>query len=97
MKEVGVEEEEKIALDFKFRNVHKLRIKEQLVSHFDVVWEISFLTNRYLVTASEDCCVKLWDLSDLDWIDEHRWESSEHEHEDVSFVGQQEIFTYRGH
>lgn len=59
-----------------------------MVSHFDVVREISFLTNWYLVTASEDCCVKLWDLSDLDWIDEHWWESSEHENEDVSFVGQ---------
>lgn len=68
-----------------------------MISHFDSVWSVVFLPNNLLASASEDCCVKLWDLNALDWIDEHRWESSEFETDDTILADNYDIFTYRGH
>ena len=66
-KEVEIEEEEKLALDLKFRKHAKtLRFQKALFSHFDVVREICFMPGNHLASASEDCTVKLWNLNDID-------------------------------
>jgi WD40 repeat protein len=41
-------------------------MKSTLRSHFDSVREIKFCSNNELmVTVSEDCMMKLWDVSSL--------------------------------
>lgn len=56
-----------------------------------------FLPNNYLVSGSEDCLVKLWDIAALDRIEENKRESSEFENDETMCKDNINVYTFRGH